>query len=212
MLMFLSSKFFRYILSFILLSILPFFILIRGALYFYALGITSYIALLLSSILASLLIIVYLVLIDRWLTEKVLVPLKFKITIVFAIVIALNIFCLTFFSKDNLKENKLKQEYTSLHPLLRVGVSLIVLIDEKLVVTSIKRKLKDYDNMGLDPVYNSLHFKQSDGYVHAVDIRTNTRWFFRNWLNKNFFRLMGFVTLRHTGTADHLHISLPIIR
>lgn len=210
--MFLAGKFFRYIFSFLLLSILPFFILIRGALYFYELNIGGYTSLLVASILAGLLIITYLILIDRWLSEKVLVALKFKVTLVILLMIGLNVYCLHFYSQKNLKHNHLRGEFTSLHPLLRLSVSIVTLSDKKLLVTSIKRRPSDYKKMGLDPVSNSLHFKQRDGYVHAVDIRTNSRWFFRNWFNKTMFSLLGFITLRHSGTADHLHVSLPIIR
>jgi hypothetical protein len=64
--------------------------------------------------------------------------------------------------------------------------------------------------MGL-PVYeSSLHYRQQDGYVHAMDLRTIGRSGFRNWATKSYFQLLGFRVIRHVGTADHFHISLPV--
>ena len=62
--------------------------------------------------------------------------------------------------------------------------------------------------MGMSSKKHSLHYRQSSGYVHAVDIRTKGRGSIRNFLIRTYFRLMGFNTLRHGGTADHLHISI----
>ena len=57
-----------------------------------------------------------------------------------------------------------------------------------------------------------LHFRQRDGWVHALDMRTIGHGTVRNWLTAAYFRLLGFRTLRHVGTADHLHVSLPLNR
>ena len=48
----------------------------------------------------------------------------------------------------------------------------------------------------------------NDGYVYAVDLRTQGRSEIRNWALEWLFQLVGFNTLRHVGTADHLHISI----
>jgi len=77
------------------------------------------------------------------------------------------------------------------------------------VVTDAARTREDYAAMGLPPAETSLHFAQSDGYVHALDLRTAGRAEWRNVLVEAGFRMMGFRTLRHVGTADHLHVSLP---
>jgi hypothetical protein len=49
---------------------------------------------------------------------------------------------------------------------------------------------------------------QEDGYAYAVDIRTLGRPEWRTRLVSLYFRAMGFGTLRHVGTADHLHVYL----
>jgi hypothetical protein len=53
---------------------------------------------------------------------------------------------------------------------------------------------------------------QEDGYVHAMDLRTEGRTELRNRGIQLGFWLLGFSTLRHVGTADHLHVSLRLPR
>ncbi len=43
-----------------------------------------------------------------------------------------------------------------------------------------------------------------------MDIHTAGRGFVVNLLVQGYFELMGFRTLRHVGTADHLHVELPL--
>jgi hypothetical protein len=64
--------------------------------------------------------------------------------------------------------------------------------------------------MGLPEPEWSLHYRQEDGWVHAFDLRTNGRSGIRNWFTGTYFRALGFRVLRHVGTADHLHVSLPL--
>ena len=90
----------------------------------------------------------------------------------------------------------------------RLGVSTVIFLDRDLVVTDADRQPEDYKRMGLKANKRSLHYKQSNGYSHALDIRTNGRGELRNTLLRGYFTLMGFNTLRHGGTGDHLHISL----
>lgn len=109
----------------------------------------------------------------------------------------------------NAKGEAVRAEYRSLHPLLRVASTVLVLVDGDAVVTDTRRTPEDYAAMGLTPADASLHYPQPDGYVHALDLRTVGRGEWRNRLVDWGFRLMGFRVLRHVGTADHLHISLP---
>lgn len=64
--------------------------------------------------------------------------------------------------------------------------------------------------MGLKPRAYALHFRQPTGFVHAVDLRTNGRPKSVNLLVELYFVLMGFDVIRHVGTADHLHVALPL--
>ncbi len=109
----------------------------------------------------------------------------------------------------NTKTDEVRAYYRSLHPLLRLAVSTLILADDRLVITDAARTPDDYVEMGL-PVYAaSLHFEQADGYVHALDLRTIGRAAWQNWMMQAYFQAMGFRTVRHVGTADHLHVSLP---
>ena len=113
-----------------------------------------------------------------------------------------------FLSNDNIKTPDIKAAYSSLHPFLKLGVSTIVLIDSKLLVTDANRVPEDYEKMGLKRKGQSLHYKQKDGFTYALDFRTNNRSEFRNQALAVYFGAMGFNVLRHVGTADHLHISM----
>lgn len=115
---------------------------------------------------------------------------------------------LFFLSSKNAKQSQVKQEFVSLHPILRIAVSTLIWFDQDLVMTDAKRAPEDYKRMGLKTAKHSLHYPQKDGYVYAMDLRTNYRAEWQNKLTQLYFRIMGFNTLRHGGTADHLHISL----
>ncbi|HEY3279134.1 MAG TPA: hypothetical protein VGJ83_01375, partial [Gemmatimonadales bacterium] len=82
------------------------------------------------------------------------------------------------------------------------------LVDPKMVVTDMRRARVDYSRMKLPVNETSLHYRQADGWVHAVDLRTTGRGALKNGLVRAYFWLMGFDTLRHVGTADHLHVEL----
>jgi len=114
-----------------------------------------------------------------------------------------------FFSSSNLKNPQLKSEINALHPILRLGMSTLIYVDKELIVTDASREPEDYRKMGLPSKKASLHYKQpSTNYAHAVDIRTQRRAGWKNFLVKKYFDLLGFNTLRHGGTADHLHVSI----
>src|SRR6266550_1504831 len=77
-------------------------------------------------------------------------------------------------------------------------------------ITDLARRPEDYKTMGLPPNDGSLHLVQRDGYAHAADLRTGGRGFLRNRLVQLYLWGLGFSTLRHTGTSDHLHVELPV--
>jgi hypothetical protein len=83
-------------------------------------------------------------------------------------------------------------------------------VDESLLITDLSRHPSDYEAMGLSVNPQSLHYPQADGYVHALDLRTKGRGEVRNLLMQGYFAALGFRTLRHEGTADHLHVALPL--
>jgi len=82
----------------------------------------------------------------------------------------------------------------------------------ELVVTDIERRPISYAAMQLPRPLHSLHYLQDDGTVHALDLRTGGRGALRNGLVRLYFEVLGFDTLRHRGTADHLHVRLPEVQ
>ena len=119
-------------------------------------------------------------------------------------------YALIYLSSGNAKSESVRAYYASLHPLLRVAVSTLILIDRDAVITDLARRREDYGTMGLPPNDGSLHYVQRDGYAHAADLRTAGRGMVKNRLVQLYFWSMGFGTLRHTGTSDHLHVELPV--
>lgn len=111
----------------------------------------------------------------------------------------------------NVKEIAVKAEFRSLHPLLRLSISTLILVEKDLLLTDAERKPEDYQQMGLGSKRHSLHYQQSTGYTHAVDIRTKQHSWIRNKLIQGYFEMMGFNTLLHKGTAEHLHVSLSSV-
>jgi hypothetical protein len=133
---------------------------------------------------------------------------KGRALLIGALLFSYCIYGLFYVSGKNVKSKAVGKEYRSLHPILRMGISTIIFLDPSLILTDANRVPEDYRKMGLKTKGHSLHYKQSDGYAHAVDIRTNGRSGIRNYLLKLYFNMMGFNVMRHGGTGDHLHISL----
>jgi hypothetical protein len=121
-------------------------------------------------------------------------------------------FSLLYLSASNTKSAEIRAAYARLHPILRLAVGTVRLVDTRLVVTDIERIPISYAAMQLARPVHSLHYAQDDGTVHALDLRTGGRGALRNGLVRFYFELLGFETLRHVGTADHLHVRLPEVQ
>jgi hypothetical protein len=126
------------------------------------------------------------------------------------LVVAYCSYGLLYFSGLNAKNAEVESYYRSLHPILRVSLATTLLVDDELVVTDMQREPEDYTAMGLPVRQESMHYIQDTGFVHAVDLRTRNRPEWKNRLTQGTFSVLGLNTLRHEGTADHLHISLPV--
>lgn len=191
-----------------LLAVLPFFTLVRVSVFlFEGYGLGSWTALAVGAAATVVLLVLYLVGVSLRFGGKGRVPRSF-LRGAGILVGAYCLFTLLYVSGGNVKTPQIRETYTSLNPLLRVAVSTLLLVDRDGVLTATGRTLEDYAAWGLSPNEASLHLPQEDGYVYAVDIRTNGRPEWRNRFVALYFRAMGFGSLRHIGTADHLHISL----
>ena len=192
----------------LLLLIFPFWVLIRGSVFLHETYEASPWGAMLGGMLGSAaLLFLYLSYFQGRLSGRV-----GRVRRTYGLALSLvTVYCLPglfYLSAGHAKGEAVRQEFTRLHPVLRVGVSTLTVLDKKLIVTDADRQPADYGAMGLPVNHRSLHYRQSSGYAHAVDIRTVGHSALRNVLVTAYFRLMGFQTLRHVGTADHLHVSL----
>jgi hypothetical protein len=190
--------------------VLPFYILVGVSVLLYRYqGVPTWLALLAAVLLTFLILLLYASRVAKRISGKRRVPSSVSKAML-AVVGAYAVYALLYLSGLNVKNEDLRSEYRSLHPLLRVATSTFILVDGDLVITDMERQAADYEQMRL-PVYErSLHFVQEDGYAHAVDLRTIGRSEWRNFIMQVYFKAMGFRILRHVGTADHLHVSLPL--
>lgn len=195
----------------IFLLVLPFVALIRTAVYLLEQhAFLPWLALLGGVLASTLLIFFYMIYVQTWLRGAMGNFRSMRRTYWVALVLVI-VYCLPalfYLSNANAKHTQVAEEFTSLHPILRLSISTLVFLDKDLILTDASRLPEDYGKMGLPNKRHSLHYTQSTGYAHAVDIRTRGHSEFRNGLIAIYFRLMGFNTLRHVGTADHLHVSI----
>jgi hypothetical protein len=194
------------------LMILPFYLLVRTSVYLNLVqGYPGWIALAGGISITILLILIYLLLILSRIKNR---KLRFQVSAGSAVLMVFGfcLFSLFYLSGVNAKTEEVRDVYRSMHPILRVAISTVTLADGGLVITDIERVSDDYEAMGLPVNSYSLHYRQENGYVHAVDLRTRDQGGIRNALLQYSLEMMGFETLRHVGTADHLHVALPVNR
>ena len=193
----------------LILGALPFFALIRGAVYLHASkGFSTWLALLGGVLVTMLIVTAYGYQLVGRLKGKLpirAVALRFAVPLVAFYAV----YCLVYLSSTHFKSSNERTYYGTVHPLLRVALATVVIFDAQVVITDVARRPSDYVRMGLPVNHGSMHLRQLDGYVRAVDLRTSGRGFLRNVLSVAYFRMMGFNTLRHVGTADHMHVELP---
>ena len=120
------------------------------------------------------------------------------------------VFALFRLSSANTKSEGVRQYFSQVNPVLRVAIATAILADPAVIVTDLGRSAEDYGRMGLPVNERTRHYRQPNGWVHAVDVRTIGRGEVRNRAMQAYFWMMGFQTLRHVGTADHLHVQLRV--
>jgi hypothetical protein len=186
----------------------PFLVLVRGAVWLYEhQGLPVWLALAAAGGATLLLLTVYGAVASRRVTGRARAGFVAK-WVAAPLVVGYCACALLYVSSVNTKNDAVRAVYTATHPLLRLALSTLILVDRDAVITDLARTPDDYQRMGLPVNRESLHYRQADGWVHAVDLRTRPGLTGRpvQW----YFDLMGFDTLRHVGTHDHLHVSLPL--
>lgn len=202
------------ILKVALVIVLPFAVLVRGSVFIYAHAETPvWVALLVAALLTAGVVTAYSIWLVKKLhrkgtrgTRQLILPVAKWVAL--PLVVFYCAYSLLYIASVNAKSEPVRQYYTSLHPLLRIAVSTLVLVDRDMLITDAGRLPEDYTRMGLPVNNRTRHYRQQDGWVHAIDLRTNGRGAIKNRGVQFYFWLMGFDTRRHVGTADHLHIEL----
>lgn len=192
------------------LIVLPFALLVRVAVSLYHGGATSPWLAVAGGVAATVVVAtIYGAWLSRRLTGRARILLALK-WVALPLTLTYAGYALLYLSSSNVKSPSVRAEFRSVHPVLRLALSTLILVDRSIVVTDMNRDPQEYRRMGLAPLERSLHRLQPDGWVHAVDLRSIGRRQFRTALAVSYFHLMGLRTLRHVGTADHLHVWLPM--
>jgi hypothetical protein len=195
----------------IVVTALPFLIMVRGSLYLYSRNWSTLPAVAAPALIAIGVTAVYAAALSQWLSGRARFIAMVR-WVALPLVIGWTVYALFYLARVNAKTAEVRSTYGKVHPILRMALSTVILVDPGLVVTDMKRVPADYDRMGLPAFDRTLHYAQADGWVHAVDLRTNNHGELKNRAVQAYFWTMGFGTLRHVGTADHLHVELPIPR
>ncbi len=194
--------------SVVLIVTAPFLVLVRGAVWLYEWhGLPVWLALTVACGGTLVLLTLYGALVSRRLTGRTRAGFIAK-WVAAPLVVGYCAYGLLYVSSTNTKDGAVRSVYTATHPLLRMALSTLILVDRDAVITDLARKPDDYKRMGLPVRRESLHYRQADGWGHAVDLRTPPG--VKSLLLRWYFAVMGFDTLRHVGTHDHLHVSLPV--
>ena len=197
-----------------LIIALPFAVLVRGAVFIYQHGQTSvWLAVLTSAFLTATVVTAYAVWLARKFTNRggrggraLMMPLAKWVAL--PLVVFYCGYSLLYLASVNAKSEPVRAYYRSVHPLLRLALSTLILVDRDMLITDSGRLPEDYGRMGLPANTRTRHYKQADGWIHAVDLRTTGSGVIKNRGVQFYFWLMGFDTRRHVGTADHLHVEL----
>jgi len=197
-----------------LIIVLPFAVLVRGSVFIYEHGGTPvWVAVLTAAFLTGGVITAYAVWLARRFTKRggrggraLIVPLAKWVAL--PLVLFYCSYSLLYLASVNAKSPPVRAYYHSVHPLLRLALSTLILVDRDMIITDTGRLPEDYAKMGLPANSRTRHYQQPDGWIHAVDLRTTGRGVIKNRGAQFYFWLMGFDTRRHVGTADHLHVEL----
>ena len=119
-------------------------------------------------------------------------------------------YAVLYVASTNAVPDKIREEYQTIHPLLRLAASPVIIFDPSAFRHPDGSVLEDYRLMGLSANEANLHFVQKDDLIHSLDLVTDNRSEWRNRAIELGFWAFGFHSLRHRGLGDHLHVSLRL--
>ncbi len=174
----------------ILLLILPFLLLLKGAVYTHVhYNLSPWLSILCGILSTAFVLFIYFSFLygkisGRFGGEGVI---KRRALIAFIVVLGYCGHGIFYFSGNNFKSGEVQKEISKVHPILRLSVSTLAHLDKDLIITDANRLPEDYKKMGLKKKKHSLHYRQSSGYAHALDLRTKNRSEFKNKLVEYYF-------------------------
>ena len=119
-------------------------------------------------------------------------------------------YAVLYVASTNAVPDEIREEYQTIHPLLRLAASPVIVFDPSAFRHPDGSVLEDYRLMGLSANEANLHFVQKDDLIHSLDLVTDNRSEWRNRAIELGFWALGFHSLRHRGVGDHLHVSLRL--
>lgn len=188
---------------------LPFVVYVRSSVFLYAHATPPWLAVTLGALLTTGVVAGY----AAWLSRRACGRARLSAMARWILVPVAAAWCgyaVLYLARVNAKSDAVRQYYSAVHPVLRVALATAILVDQDMVVTDMRRVPEDYARMRLPANDRTKHYRQPNGWVHAVDLRTRERGELRNRAVQLYFWMMGFDTLRHVGTADHLHVQLQV--
>jgi hypothetical protein len=188
---------------------LPFYVYVRSSVYFYQRGVPPWLAVGFGALLTMAIVAAYATWISRRFSGRARASSMAR-WIALPVAAAWCGYAVLYLARVNAKTPEVRSYYSSVHPVLRAALGTAILVDPGIVVTDSRRVPEDYARMGLPVNERTKHYRQPNGWVHAVDLRTRGRSAVKNLAMQLYFSSMGFSTLRHVGTADHLHVQLAV--
>jgi hypothetical protein len=188
---------------------LPFVVYVGSSVSLYQYHVPTWLAIVLGAVLTFGVVALYSVWLSRQLVGRARAVATIK-WVALPLVVCWTLYSAFYLARVNAKSDEVRSYYMAVHPILRVALSTVILFDPDLVITDMRRSPEDYARMGLPVNTRTFHYQQADGWVHAVDLRTLGRSEMKNRTVQLYFWVMGFSTLRHSGTADHLHVQLAL--
>lgn len=186
---------------------LPFIVYVRSSVFLYAHGAPTWAAIAGGALITLALVALFASAVARRLGGRARTR-KVAKWIAVPIVGTWCVLALFYLARVNAKSDEVHGYFLSVHPILRVALTTVILVNPDLVITDAARVSADYGRMRLPVNDRTMHYMQRDGWVHAIDLRTHGRSEITNLAVQFYFWGMGFSTLRHVGTADHLHVQL----
>ena len=119
-------------------------------------------------------------------------------------------YAVLYVASTNAVPDEIREEYQTIHPLLRLAASPVIVFDPSAFRHPDGSVLEDYRLMGLSANEANHHFVQKDDLIHSLDLVTDNRSEWRNRAIELGFWAFGFHSLRHRGLGDHLHVSLRL--